>query len=124
MAAANHALFITGARRSELILSPQSLEEPWRVPHYSKIRIRFGKLGISMETAEQALRRLVEISHNVQGKEHFDIIADDPSDNAFLACAIEGNADLIMAGVLRLVARLWISTQIHVESMLTRLRAS
>jgi len=82
----------------ELIFSPQTLEEYWRVLHYSKIQKRLSNLGISMETTEQALRSLVEISHVVPGKERVDIIADDPSDNAFLACAIEGKADLIISG--------------------------
>lgn len=82
----------------ELIFSPQTVREHWQVLHYSKILRHLEKLKIPIETAEQAFRSLVEISSLVSGKEYVDIITDDPSDNIFLACAVEGNADFIVSG--------------------------
>lgn len=82
----------------DLVFSPQTVDEHWRVLHYSKIQKRLSKLEISMETAERALRHLVEISLIVSGKKRVAVIADDPSDNAFLACAAEGTADIIVSG--------------------------
>ena len=34
----------------------------------------------------------------VEGEEMVDIIKDDPSDNKYLACASEGEADYIVSG--------------------------
>lgn len=82
----------------ELIFSPRTVKEHWQVLHYSKILKRLDELKIPIETAEQAVRSLIEISSLVPGKEHVDIIAEDPSDNVFLACAVEGNADFIISG--------------------------
>ncbi len=82
----------------ELIFSPQTVQEHWLVVHYPKILKRLEKLGISIETAERALRSLVEMSSLVPGKDHVDVIADNPSDNVFLACAVEGKADVLVSG--------------------------
>lgn len=82
----------------ELIFSPETVKEHWRVLHYARIQERLSRLGISMKTAEQAVRRLAETSHVVPGKEYVDAVADDPSDNMFLACAVEGRADYIVSG--------------------------
>jgi uncharacterized protein len=82
----------------ELVFSPHTVKEHWQVLHYSKIRSRLRKLKISLKTAEGTLQRLVDISHLVAGKVKVDIIAADPSDSIFLACAVEGHADCAISG--------------------------
>ena len=82
----------------ELVFAPETVDEHWRVFHYSKIEERFKKLKVPLETVEQFIMSLVKASVLVPGKFKVDAIKSDPSDNIFLACAIEGQADFIISG--------------------------
>lgn len=82
----------------DLVFSPDTVSELWRVLNYPKIQKRLGKLGIPVELVERYLKNLIKSSVVTPGKLKIDIIEDDPSDNIFLACAIEGQADFIVSG--------------------------
>lgn len=82
----------------DLVFSPDTVSELWRVLNYPKIQKRLGKLGIPAELVERYLKNLIRSSVVTPGKLKMDIIKDDPSDNIFLACALEGKADFIVSG--------------------------
>lgn len=84
--------------RIELVFSPDTVQEHWRVLHYRKIEKRLEKLHVPLATVEQFLMNLVKASTLVPGTMKVDAIEADPSDDIFLACAIEGQANFIISG--------------------------
>lgn len=44
------------------------------------------------------VRELSYLAETIPGDVAVDTIKDDPSDNIYLGCAVEGNADLIVSG--------------------------
>jgi uncharacterized protein len=78
-----------------LLLSPAILDELQRVLAYPKIR----KLHRhTPEEIERFLRKLDKIAVMTPGMLSVSAIVDDPSDNIYLACAVEGSADFIVSG--------------------------
>ena len=56
------------------------------------------KNGIEPEEISELLKKLTKIKVFVPGKTKIKAIASDSSDNNFLSCAVEGQADLIISG--------------------------
>jgi putative PIN family toxin of toxin-antitoxin system len=79
----------------DLVISLPILKEIKRVILYPKIRKRLNWTDIEIN---EFLLGLAQFSFMVSGESKVDVIKDDPSDNKFLACAFEGNADYIVTG--------------------------
>jgi uncharacterized protein len=52
----------------------------------------------SSDEIEEFLRELAELSIKTAGKLKLDIIKNDLDDNAYIECAVEGGADVIVSG--------------------------
>lgn len=79
----------------QLVLSPSIQEEIARVLEYPHIR----KLsGITDTQVAALLLSLRKKAFFTQDRMQVDVIQDDPSDNKFVACALEGNAGYIVTG--------------------------
>jgi hypothetical protein len=79
----------------DLVISFPILREIGRVIFYPKIKKRLS--WTNLEIAE-FLYNLAQFSIMVSGQAKIDVIKDDPTDNKYLACALEGNADYIVTG--------------------------
>lgn len=91
-------------RRFDLVTSPAILEEAERVFEYPRIKKAY---ALDARVIEQVLATLAEYSLVTDGGLTVDEIEDDPADDMFLACAVEGEADFIVTGdshLLRLKA--------------------
>lgn len=82
-------------RRFTLVTSPPILKEVERVFEYSRIKKAY---GLDAKTIDQILARLVKYSAVIPGELTVTEIKDDPADDLFLACAVEGEADFIVTG--------------------------
>lgn len=82
-------------RRFTLVTSPQILREVERVFGYPRIRKTY---GLDQETIERVGARLAKYALVTPGELAIDAIEEDPADDLFLACAVEGDADLIVSG--------------------------
>ena len=74
-----------------LLLSTRIEAELIRVLAYSKF-------GLTSAEIFPIIKHLRTHSHFVEEKSNIEIIKDDPTDNIFLECAIDGNADYIISG--------------------------
>ncbi len=78
-----------------LVTSPAILEEVERVFRYPKIHKRHGwpeeKIGLFIED-------LAHLAILTPGERTLKVIAEDPSDNRYLECAVEGNAEYVVTG--------------------------
>jgi len=79
----------------DLVISLPILKETKRVILYPKIRKR---LNWTDGEINEFLLGLAQFSFMVSGESKVDVIKDDPTDNKYLACALEGNADYIVTG--------------------------
>ncbi|MFQ5962669.1 MAG: putative toxin-antitoxin system toxin component, PIN family [Candidatus Scalinduaceae bacterium] len=78
-----------------LITSLEILREVALVLKYQKIR----KIhGWSDEKIVAFLLGLHAVSLVTEGKVNVEVVKDDPDDNKFVCCALEGNADYIVTG--------------------------
>lgn len=77
-----------------LLLSPPIFEEISRIIKHPKI-INYHKLN--EEEIEDFLLNLYSASHETEGKIELNVV-EDPDDNIFVACAVEGNADCVVTG--------------------------
>jgi putative PIN family toxin of toxin-antitoxin system len=91
-------LMLAREGKIELLFSTATTKELWDVLHYQRIKARLEKLKIPLSLAEEFLKGLVKASTLVLVNMEVDVIKDDPSDNVFLACAIEGQANFIISG--------------------------
>jgi uncharacterized protein len=87
-------LWIPGA--FELVVSGQILDEIWRTLQKSQIKQR-----LQLKDGEEVL--IVELIKQkaamvTADRYQTDKIADDPTDNKFLACALEADVDYIVSG--------------------------
>jgi len=82
----------------ELLFSPATIEEAWKVLRYPKLKKILQKNKLNSETAEISLENIIKSSIVVPGQITVDTLEEDPSDNVFLACAVEGQADFIVSG--------------------------
>jgi hypothetical protein len=83
------------AERFHLVISPAILEEIRRVYHYPKIARRH-------RWPEEKIRLFIEdLAHLAiltPGELVLNVIGADPSDNRYLECAVEGDAEYIVSG--------------------------
>ena len=93
----NEAQLLTHWQRKQVdfALSEAILGEYRRVLAYKHIQERLSRVDLD---AEQLVRELKEGSDSFPGTTPVDPIKDDPSDEKFLACAVEANADAIVTG--------------------------
>lgn len=85
-------------RKVELLVSPAIMQEYWRVLHYPKIIKRLEKIGVPLASAESFLKNFNEITTVTLGELEVKVITNDPTDDKFLSCAVEGEADFIVSG--------------------------
>ena len=81
--------------RITLIMSEAIRSEILRVLTYPKIAKR---LACTNEELASFIDRLGTVAVMTPGTLTVDVIADDPSDNKYLACALEGKADFVISG--------------------------
>ncbi|HEX9868083.1 MAG TPA: putative toxin-antitoxin system toxin component, PIN family [Candidatus Tectomicrobia bacterium] len=81
--------------RFHLVMSPAILEEIDRVLRYPKVRRRHRWQAEGLRLFIEDLAHLAILT---PGKLELHGIAEDPSDNRYLECAIEGDADYLVSG--------------------------
>ena len=88
-------LVLDGA--SNLVISPDILEETFRVLRYPELFKLMKKNGIVLKEVIDFIEKMSKTAVITQGKLRVDAIKDDPSDNKILACAVEGEVDFIIS---------------------------
>jgi uncharacterized protein len=78
-----------------LLVSPAIMDEVRRVLSYPKLKKLHRR---SPQEIERFLGKLVKIAFVTPGTLVVSAVKDDPSDDIYLACAVEGNADFIVSG--------------------------
>lgn len=78
-----------------LVMSPEIIEEIRAVLLYPRIMKRHRR---SREQIDMFLRKLTRVAIITEGMLRLDVVHADPSDNKYLACALEGKADYIITG--------------------------
>lgn len=82
-------------REFTLLTSNEIIAEISKVLNYPKIKNAF---SLTDEEIEKSLLLLGKYSQITPGELKLEVITEDPSDNIFLACAVEGKADFIISG--------------------------
>jgi len=77
-----------------LVTSVDIIKEVNRVLHYPRIQKNFNP---NDEILKKFFILIFKTAHVTQDKYKVDKIKDDPTDNKFLACALEGNADYVVS---------------------------
>ncbi|HEX9899986.1 MAG TPA: putative toxin-antitoxin system toxin component, PIN family [Candidatus Methylomirabilis sp.] len=83
------------AERFDLVISPAILEEIGRVFHYPKVAARH---GWPPEKIRLFIEDLAHLAILTPGERSLKVIAEDPSDNRYLECAVEGSAEYVVTG--------------------------
>ena len=78
----------------ELVTSIEIMKEVSRVLQYPRIREKFHPKDEAIKRFFRLVFRKAAITKDIYKT---DRISDDPSDNKFLACALEGKADFIVS---------------------------
>ena len=81
--------------RVELTISPAIIKEIKRILLYPKIQKYHCK---TVQEIDEYFEDILIFAWVVEGEEKIDVIIDDPTDNKYLACADEGEADYIVSG--------------------------
>jgi len=79
----------------ELVLSPPILAEIRRVLLYPRLRKKHGWGEKEVDAFLDGLRAAALI---VPGKLHVRVVAEDPTDDKYISCALEAGADYIVSG--------------------------
>ena len=79
----------------EIVLSPPIIKEIKRILLYPKISRYHHK---SIQEIDAYFEDLLIFAWMVEGEDVVDVIKADPTDNKYLACAHEGEADYIVSG--------------------------
>lgn len=77
-----------------LVTSKEIMAELYRVIHYPRILKQFKP---SKEDIDEFIGMIMEKALIVRGSYSTNKLVDDPTDNIFLACAIEAKADYIVS---------------------------
>ena len=85
-------MIVEGAFR--LVTSKEIMAELYRVLHYPRILKQFKP---SSEDLEEFIGMILERAMLTKGRYSLRKIKEDPSDDMFLACALEGKADFIVS---------------------------
>jgi putative PIN family toxin of toxin-antitoxin system len=88
-------------RRFQLVLSDPILEEIDRVLHYPDTA-KYHQMG--KEEIRLFMAGLSHVALLTPGELALNVITADPSDNKYLACAVEGRAEYIVSGDEHLLA--------------------
>jgi putative PIN family toxin of toxin-antitoxin system len=93
----NSAQIFELAKRDKikLIISQPILEEVRRVLFYPHIQKRHKS---SPEIVERKLKKMIQFALFLKPKLKINAVKDDPDDNKYLECAVEGKADYIISG--------------------------
>jgi len=83
------------SERFQLLMSPAILEEMGRVLRYPKIATYH---GWSEERLRTWLEDLARLALMTPGRLTLAVIQDDPPDNRYLECAVEGEAAYLVSG--------------------------
>jgi putative PIN family toxin of toxin-antitoxin system len=83
------------AEQFHLVLSEAVLDEINRVLHYPRIATRH---RWSEERLQGFIEDLAHLAMMTPGATQLAVIAEDPPDDRYLECAIEGEADYIVSG--------------------------
>jgi uncharacterized protein len=86
------------AGKIKLVISPQIIQEIQRVLKYPGIIKLMKQRQLESEELEKALWRILRVAHLTAGAVTVQGVAADPSDDIFLACALEGQAEFIVSG--------------------------
>jgi len=78
----------------QLVTSKEVMAELYRVLHYPRILRQFKP---TKEELEEFIGMILERALVTQGRVSLRKIKEDPSDDMFLACALEGKADFIVS---------------------------
>jgi len=76
-----------------LFVSPDILQELARVLQYPRISERVDRGQVA-----RLLNHLANAAEHVSGRLKLNVLTRDPSDNAYLACAVEGQCDYLVTG--------------------------
>jgi hypothetical protein len=76
-----------------MAVSPPILEEIRRVFRYPRIRQRLRE-----EEVQRLMDDLAQVARVTPGQLMLNVLTVDPSDNLYLACAVEANADYLVTG--------------------------
>ena len=82
-------------KKIELLISPPILAEIARVMRYPKIQKRH---RLSPEQLDDLVATYAVFATVTPGKRRVRVVQEDPSDNMYLECALEGEADFIVSG--------------------------
>ena len=82
----------------KFIFSPPLIGEIERVLAYPKVKKLLKKRKTNPAEIEKALAKVLKLAVLTPGEWCVGAIADDPSDDMVLACALEGKADYIVSG--------------------------
>lgn len=77
----------------QLFVSPAMLDELTRILGYPRIRKR-----LDSKQASALLERMDILANHVEGKLKLNVLTQDPSDNIYLACAVESKCDYLVTG--------------------------
>lgn len=78
----------------DLVTSKQIMAELYRVLHYPRIVKQFKPKKADLD---EFIGMIIEKATLTEGRVSLHKIKDDPSDDMFLACALEGKADFIVS---------------------------
>jgi len=78
----------------ELILSKEILKEFGRVLSYKEIQEKIKNKNLEMMWT---IEKIASFSTIIRPTQNFNIIEDDPTDDKFLECAVEGNSEYIVS---------------------------
>ena len=92
---ASAILDLVRANKVELLVSQSILAEIELVLQYPKLRKRH---RMSPKQIREFLNAYAQISQITEEKIEVSAIKDDPADDKYLACAIEGGANFIISG--------------------------
>lgn len=81
-----------------IVASPEIIAEIKEVLNYPKIKRFFKKHKIREEDLNYFFSTFEFNALVVSPKSKIDLIKEDPSDNKFLECALDGSADYIVSG--------------------------
>jgi hypothetical protein len=79
----------------QLVISPDIIDEIRAVLLYPKIMKRHRRTSAQIELFLKKLLKTASVTHSGP---KLDVVKDDPSDNKYLECAVEGRADFIISG--------------------------
>lgn len=80
------------------VISQDIIDEANRVLRYPRLVNLMKRNGLTPDELEVVIELLGKIAVMTPGQFTVDAIKDDPTDNIFLACAVEGGADFIISG--------------------------